>query len=131
MKDQIVLWIDYPGNRSQLSADLSKLVEGHLIQENSSMIRTDLLEYTVLNNPAYDEEKRKELDGGFFHYKFYCEIEPLEAINSEILTRIKTELSQLLLDIWEAHIPAVISADFEDELPEKGGYLSLKTPKPL
>ena len=42
----------------------------------------------------------------------------------------RTLVERLLPLLWERGIPAVAACDYEDELPEKGGYKSRAVPWP-
>ena len=130
MDIRMKLYIDFRKERSETALFLASLLRGSIDSKNSRILYSSLLEYGVMDNPVFDSEKAKEFDGGFFHYKYYCEIDPIIDITDENLKKIKQELSELLLAIWMENIPAIISADFEDELPERGGYLSPNVPRP-
>ena len=129
MNTQINLYFDFRGARIEAGQLIASILHG-TIDERTGDIRTLTSRYVVMNNPCFNIEQAREFDGVFFYYKYYFEVEPIVEVTDENLAAIKQELSEMLVAIWKQNIPAIVSADFEDELPEKGGYMSPNVPIP-
>ena len=69
-------------------------------------------------NDDYEAARAREFPDGFLHFRFRIEVD----------SRAVTE--RLLPLLWERGLPAVAACDYEDELPEKGGYKSRAIPWP-
>ena len=77
-------------------------------------------EYKYQNN----KEKCKEFPDGFLYFPYRVE---LYFLNEKIAIDL---ISSFIKKLWENNIPAIAACDFEDELPEKGGYKSKNIPWP-
>ena len=62
--------------------------------------------------------RAREWPSGFLYFPYRVEAGPKRAVE------------RLLPLLWDRGIPAVASCDYEDELPEKGGYKSRAIPWP-
>jgi hypothetical protein len=72
----------------------------------------------VERNDDRDPERAAEFPDGFLYFATLVEAGPQEVT------------AQLLRLLWDAGIPAVAATDYEDELPEGGGYGSRRIPWP-
>ncbi len=66
MDVRMKLYIDLRGERTETALFLASLLKGTVNPENRRILFSPLLEYGVINNPCFDPEEAKELDGGFF-----------------------------------------------------------------
>ena len=65
-----------------------------------------------------DPIRAREFPDGFLYFSSLIEAGPQELV------------ARLLPALWKRGIPAVASCDYEDELPERGGYKSRAVPWP-
>jgi hypothetical protein len=72
----------------------------------------------VLQAHERDAEKARGFPHGFHYFRYRIEAGP------------KAMVERLLRVLWENGVPAVASCDYEDELPEAGGYKSRNIPWP-
>jgi hypothetical protein len=82
--------------------------------------------YSMRANDEYDKLQEKIFPDGFLYFKFIIEIEIDESIETENAAK---EIGQLLVYLWSSY-SAVAACDFEELLPENGGYKSLVAPWP-
>jgi hypothetical protein len=74
--------------------------------------------FDVDGNHGGDDARAREFPDGFLYFRYVIEIDP------------GAPVAALLRLLWEHGIPAVASAEHEDELPERGGYKSRAIPWP-
>jgi hypothetical protein len=72
----------------------------------------------VDRSDEHDPERAREFPDGFLFFRYVIEAGPQELV------------ARLLPLLWENGIPAVAASDYEDELPERGGYKSRAIPWP-
>ena len=107
----------------------TNLAHGELIAKTASLthgvieqwtIVCNLYEISVVENDEYDEIKYQDKDEGFLFSKFFLEIEPIATLTNK--TTYISDISKLLEGLWQEGYSAVAACDFEDLLPNKGGY---------
>lgn len=113
------IFLDTNFNRSYVLESIKQVIGGELGKFSSLVTAHCKLE--VLRNDDFHEHKRNESPDGFLFSRFLIEIEPNEDVNQEIYVRT---LSHLLQGLWEEGYKAIASCDFEDMLPNKGGYVT-------
>jgi hypothetical protein len=69
-------------------------------------------------NDDYDAAAAREFPSGFLRFRYRIEVDTRDVVE------------RLLPLLWERGYPAVAVCDYEDELPEKGGYKSRAVPWP-
>ena len=74
--------------------------------------------FDVERADEHDPVRAREWPGGFLYFPYRVEAGPKRAVE------------RLLPLLWDRGIPAVAACDYEDELPEKGGYKSRAIPWP-
>jgi hypothetical protein len=79
-------------------------------------------------NEDFDYEESLLFPDGFLYFKYYLDI--FFSPNIEDGHIIISMISDLLVWLWENSYPAVAACDYEDLLPEKGGYGSPNIPWP-
>src|SRR5579863_7298849 len=95
--------------------------------ENGRDIEKDGYSMSVRRNFDRDEKEQLMFPDGFLHFPLCIEIDIQESIIPE---HAAVEVGILLEALWKMNFSAVASCDFEDLLPEKGGYKSEKIPWP-
>ncbi len=75
----------------------------------------------------FDEQIRKDEENGFLYYRYLLEIEPTEEFGKENAVEF---VGKILDYLWSQGFPAVASCDYEELLPNNGGYKSPNVPKP-
>lgn len=92
-----------------------------------SFIEKDFYELSVYVNDEFDANGQVNFPDGFLYFRFIIDVgfNP----NSEI-SKCVDEISKILKWLWGEGIPSVASCDYEDLLPEKGGYNSKLVPFP-
>ena len=81
--------------------------------------------YDLMKNESYDTHAKSEFPDGFTFFPYTIEIEPEGEKDSKLYIE---EIGNLLTKLWKNAIPAVAACDFENELPENGGYKSRNVP---
>ncbi len=84
-------------------------------------------EIEILKNLDFDVVRRQQFPDGFLHFRLRVEIFPDESKNISLENQL-TMISALLNHLWSQNIPAVAACDYEDQLPENGGYKSRQIP---
>lgn len=112
-------------NGVHLLASISALINEQLV--NHMYVEKSGYYIDINANDEYDKEKEKEFPDGFLYFPFSIEIDIQNDIRIEDAAR---EVSCLLKYLWENNYAAVAACDFEDQLPEKGGYKSKNIPWP-
>lgn len=90
-----------------------------------SFITGDKYELSVRKNDEFNKNTQTEFPDGFLYFKYIMDIQFYEVNNVEFCIQ---EISKILVWLWGKNIPAVASYDYEDALPEKGGYKSVNIP---
>ena len=90
-----------------------------------SFIEKDFYELSVYVNDEFDTNGQVNFPDGFLYFKFIIDVgfNP----NSEI-SKCADEISKILRWLWGIGMPSVASCDYEDLLPENGGYNSKVIP---
>ncbi|WP_379151051.1 1,4-dihydroxy-6-naphthoate synthase [Paenibacillus sp. sgz5001063] len=110
------IFLDTDFDRTAVLASVRENIGGVLEQ---SSITNDICNLDLLRNDDFHEHKRNESPDGFLFSRYLIEIEPNEDVGTE--TYIAT-LSRLLEGLWRMGYKAVASCDFEELLPNMGGY---------
>jgi|GEM_PF-835072 len=92
-----------------------------------SCISTKNYELTIDKNDSADEKDEKDFPDGFLYFKYILYLDFLGKNSKEFCV---TEVSRLLIWLWHNGCAAVASCDYEDSLPEEGGYKSRNIPWP-
>lgn len=116
------LYLNLPVNYEKLIEQIVNQFNGKVLSKNS--IDFNGVEVDIEKNENRDDDKSKEFPDGFLHFNYYLDID------SSSLDSIKLFVSQLLSFLWDNNIPSIAACDYEDDLPELGGYNSLKIPWP-
>ncbi len=80
----------------------------------------------IQSNDEFDKIKSREFPDGFLFFSHFIEVESSELLSYIIISLI----ADLMTKLWKMDIPAVCACDFEDKLPNSGGYNSKVIPWP-
>lgn len=80
----------------------------------------------ILKNLDFDSVKRQEFPDGFPYFQHRIEIFPVETKEIPLANQISL-VSMILNRLWSNRIPAVAACDYEDSLPNSGGYTSVES----
>lgn len=78
----------------------------------------------IIKNPDYNEEKSKIFPDGFLYFPFLIELYSDKTLEEDNILNIKSILEKL----WNNNYSAVVACDFEEKLPESGGFKSTNIP---
>jgi hypothetical protein len=107
----------------RLLTDLSNLLKKPVV--GNMYIEDSVYSISVRNNDEYDKVKEKEFPGGFLNFKLFIEFDFEDAPGKNHISDIVAKVLQFL---WANNYPAIASCNFEELLPEKGGYKSTNIP---
>ncbi|WP_019909796.1 hypothetical protein [Paenibacillus sp. HW567] len=110
------IFLDTDFDRNIVLASIKENIGGVLERSN---ITNDICNLDVLRNEDFHEQRRNELSDGFLFSRYLIEIEPNEDVGTETYI---TTVSLLLEGLWRVGYKAIASCDFEEMLPNKGGY---------
>lgn len=91
-------------------------------------VSSDYFDIDFNVNEDFDYEESLLFPDGFLYFKYYLDI--FFRPNIEDGNIIINTISDLLVWLWENNYPAVAACDYENLLPEKGGYGSPNIPWP-
>lgn len=118
------LYVDIDIEREELISKLSEFlgasVKGLYVENFHGYICVD-------KNDEFDCEMRKDKDDGFLYYQYLLEVEPSPELDKQNQIGL---VSKILHFFWSKGYPAVASCDYEELLPNKGGYKNPNVPKP-
>ena len=93
-----------------------------------SFIETDFYEISIHPNKEYNSEREREFPDGFLFFKYIIDIGFDKTSNQK---KCIEEVSKILNWLWEtADMSAIASCNYEDLLPNKGGYKAKEIPWP-
>lgn len=84
-------------------------------------------EIEFLKNLDYDPVNSQQFPDGFLHFQQRIEIFPDEHKLVSLENQFKL-VSMILEILWSQGVPAVAACDYEDKLPNNGGYNSNNIP---
>ena len=109
--------------RQELLISISNLYRSELVR--NLYIERDGFSLDVTKNDEYDENKSKIFPDGFLYFPFSIEIDFSDEISEESAAK---DVGELLEFLWKNNYTAIASCDFEEILPESGGYRSRNIP---
>lgn len=116
------VYIDSALSRTELLAIIANILSAEI---DGYSLEGESFEADLLLNDRYNEDLKKQRPDGFLHYRYLVEFFQTFSERNE---SNKKAIAGLLKVLWNKNIPAVAACDFEDELPEKGGYKSENVP---
>lgn len=118
------LFTDSNVSREELILRLAKFFG---VSPNRHYLSNEKGEVGILKNKDYDAELRKDETDGFLHYRYLLEVEPKDDLGEENAVNL---VGKILEYLWLQNFPAVASCDYEEKLPNNGGYKNPNVPKP-
>ena len=103
----------------QLSNQISELLNFKLVRNS---IESDFFSIDFFKNKEFDEEKAKEFPDGFLYFPYFLDV---DIVDESREAEYKEIIKKIMFYLWSEECQLVVSSDFEDELPHKGGYKSL------
>lgn len=110
-------------NRKNLLIYICNLLHAELA--SNAYIQKNGFSIEVRQNEEYDEKKAKYFPDGFLYFPFSVEIDIQDDISKADAAK---EISIILKFLWESNHTAIASCEFEELLPESGGYKSKAIP---
>ena len=118
-------YVHYNQSSGELEALLLNILGG---QKKYSTVKIGGISISVMRNDDYDETKITDINDGFLSYRYTFEIgQDTTEPNQKIFSQVP---GKMLTYFWDNNIPAVACYEFEEDLPERGGYLSPNVPRP-
>ena len=110
--------------------DLKRLIDSinGLIGSNIKAfdsIRSDDFAIVFTLNGGYNAILEKVFPDGFLFFKYRLEISFEDNVNISFCVEM---VGKILVHLWKEGVTAIASADYEETLPEKGGYKSYLIP---
>ncbi|MEC5146103.1 hypothetical protein [Chitinophaga sp. 212800010-3] len=110
-------------SKEELLSGLCRLLNGKIT--SISFINTSNYELFVQKNDEFDEDEQKSFPDGFLYFRYIVYVEFNDKNTQQYCVE---EIAKLLRWLWEKNMAAVASCDYEDLLPENGGYKSRNIP---
>jgi hypothetical protein len=95
---------------------LEKLLNRQSIQ---NVITLENVEIEVRTNEKFDRHLCKQFPNGFLYFPYYIEVDPLPEQTQENQINL---VSKILEYCWSSKFEVVASCDYEEQLPNCGGY---------
>lgn len=109
------IFLDTNEGKQNVIDCLAVIINGSV---EGASVESNYLDIYVSKNEDFSDSRRHTQDG-FLFYKYYLDIEPKAGVkDNEFISSI----ANLLEELWKEDIKAVAACDFEDLLPQKGGY---------
>lgn len=106
-------------NADVARGDLAQLIADSLDGTAShSSVQVGESEIDIEENDDFDPAQVDTSDG-FLFYRYYLDVMPTDVQTRDGQIAV---VSQLLESFWSYGWPAVAAADYEEELPRRGGY---------
>lgn len=106
---------------TELQFEIAKKLHGQI---HGYSILIENIEIDVSKSNDFDEKKSKEFPDGFLYFKYTIEVFG----NNGKIESFLNIVSCVLEFFWAKGTPAVAACDFEQALPQKGGYKSKNIP---
>lgn len=113
------IFVDTLVTQQELVRRIAEVVDGHVRMRT---IYAPSVFICVHRNEDFDDRRRREPDDGFLFFRFYLEV---DAEHGQVRAAQIRLVAQLLEYFWASGMRAVAACDYEDELPRKGGIMSV------
>lgn len=110
------IYVNSDKNIDEFSKDIEKIIP--IKQDEFYSFEGEKFTLDVLRNKDYDKVKCNEFPNGFLFFKFNLETNCAESEVSEYIKFV----SSLISSLWRLGMKVVASCDFEEVLPNQGGY---------
>jgi hypothetical protein len=91
----------------------------------SRTVQSPIGEIDIRNNPDSDKVLAQQFPDGFLFFRYTLEFYPSATARRE--DRISL-VERILRQLWSRGYPAVAACDYEDDLPNRGGYNDRNSP---
>jgi hypothetical protein len=118
------IYVDADGTKGELAKRIAELLSAPV---EGTTISTRCGEIDVQRNDDFDEKRRLEFPDGFLYFRFLVEL----YTDDSATPRCGPVVVQILEYFWAQGLPAVAACDYEDDLPNGGGYKSTAIPWPV
>jgi hypothetical protein len=108
--------------RNQISNKLK------LVKTSSSFFETEFLDLSIKKNDEFDDYQMSQFPDGFLYFKFLLEFEFKDWISIDYCTEY---VGKTLDWLWKTQMPAIAVCDYEERLPNNGGYNDKSLPWPI
>lgn len=112
------LFINSSMSIGELAKDISEFFD--LSLDKFLSIESEYFTVDILKNKEFDEEKSKDIPNGFLYFPYFLDIDSTEKTEKEKYIKM---IGDLMLHLWDNKCQLVASSDFEELLPNKGGYV--------
>jgi hypothetical protein len=116
------IYIDTAMKLDELAETISYLTEGRLDYSTITTVNSQIL---VMENDDYNPILRSEFPGGFVYFRYYLEVDAFPNLQRQ---EYIAHIAYILEHFWSHGFPAVALCDFEEELPNRGGFKSCEVP---
>jgi hypothetical protein len=110
------LFVDSDNSLQQLLRQIVEWSKGTL---EGKTVLTTWGELDGEENEQFGKARRTDEQDGFLHYRYYFDIEPASATSERQYIK---GVGELLLHLWSMDLKAAAACDFEESLPNHGGY---------
>ena len=116
------IYVNTDMSHSELVQSIAQFLSGTV---KLSTIYLPRVEIDVAKNDDYDEVICKKFPDGFLYFRYFVE---LYAFPEQQMQNQIELVSKILTYFWSENIPAVAASDYENDLPNNGGYKSSLIP---
>ena len=110
---------------NDLKFQISELLD--LKKTSISNFASEFVHVWITTNDEFDKRREMEFPDGFLYFKYSIEFD----FKDEEVKEFQVDLISKTLEwLWEQDMAAVAACDYEEKLPQSGGYKSLQQPWP-
>lgn len=117
------IYVDADITLEELINGIALLLSGVV---NGQSIFTKIGVLDARKNEEFNEQSRRKFPDGFVYFRYYIDIDSVNGNEKEYINMI----GSMLVYLWSQGWPAVAACDYEDKLPNNGGYKSSLLPWP-
>jgi hypothetical protein len=121
-KLECAIYADVSLSSTELAGHIANAIGGSV---DGSTVITDVAAFDIRRSDDFDPKHKADFPDGFLYFRQIIEVYMRDAEQSSTLADLVSKLLELL---WGKGWPAVAACDFEERLPERGGYKSNQVP---
>jgi hypothetical protein len=111
------IYVNTDKNIDELSSEIEKIIS--IESDEFHSFESEDFTLDVLRNKEYDENKCNEFPDGFLYFNFNLEIDCNDTNKENEYIEF---VSTLMKSLWGLGMRLVASCDFEEVLPNQGGF---------
>jgi hypothetical protein len=115
------IYVETPMERGELARQVGVLIKGEV---ERFTVMSACGELDVQRNEEFDEERRAEFPDGFLYFRYVVEVYSSPGNEAQC----RHVVAKIVGYLWSNDIPCVAACDYEEELPNRGGYKSPAVP---